>query len=288
MPLQQLVEYFNDRFEQEHRAHFRPLILQGGQVGGLFGPIRVGSVFTSVRPLADPLKIIGHTVACSVATHDPFAIQRHVIENSPAAADEGQSDFDTIINLDRLTRTVHMLNYLPIVTPDKVLFLEVDPRHVVGVRRDHGAYFAEVIDRCGLSTRNVVIAMTLNSLYVSHQDRLLTGLNNYRSRGYRIALNTGNLNSMTGIWDLVTRIAPDYIRVHASQQYVAECILPRALSRLKELLDTAGAQTILKIDRGEQAFMAQLARFDLIEGGNFDMYSEPSSLAEPVAESVFQ
>jgi EAL domain-containing protein (putative c-di-GMP-specific phosphodiesterase class I) len=288
MPLQQLVEYFNDRFEREHRSHFRPLILQAGQVNGLFGPIRVGSVFTSVRPLADPLTVIGHTVACSVATHDPFAIQRHHVDNSLTSADERQPDFDTIINLDRLTRTVHMLNYLPIVTPNSMLFLEVDPRHVVGVRRDHGAYFAEVIDRCGLATRNVVIAMSLNSLYVAHQDRLLTGLNNYRSRGYRIALNTGNLNSMTGLWELVKRIEPDYIRVHASQQYVAECILPRALSRLKELLDTAGAQTILKIERGEQAFMAQLARFDLIEGGNFDVYSESMSPEEPVADSVFQ
>lgn len=274
MPLQQLVEYFNDRFEREHRSSYRPLILQSGKAYGLFGPIRVGSVFTSVRPLANPSKMIGHTVACSVATQDPFAIQRHDIEHSLTPADEHPSDSDTIINLDRLTRTVHMLNYLPFVNQDNVLFLEVDPRHVVGVQRDHGAYFAEVIERCGLATRNVVIAMTLNSLYVSHQDRLLTGLNNYRSRGYRIALNTGNLNSVTSVWDLVKRIEPDYIRVHASQQYVAECILPKALSRLKELLDTEGAQTILKIDRGEQAFMAQLARFDLIEGGNFDVYAE--------------
>lgn len=288
MPLQQLVEYFNDRFEQEHRSGVRPLTLQAGQVYGLFGPIRVGSVFTSVRALANPLKIAGHTVACSVTAHDPFAVQRHNIENLLASADERPSDFDTIINLDRLTRTVHMLNYLPVVAQDAVLFLEVDPRHIVGVQKDHGAYFAEVIERCGLTTRHVVIALTLNSLYVSHQDRLLAGLNNYRSRGYRIALNTGNLNSVTGVWDLVKRIEPDYIRVHASQQYVAECILPKALSRLKDLLDTAGAQTILKIDRGEQAFMAQLARFDLIEGGNFDIYSEQPLSEKPIVDSAFQ
>jgi EAL domain-containing protein (putative c-di-GMP-specific phosphodiesterase class I) len=286
MPLQQLVEYFNDRFEQEHRSSFRPLILHAGKVNGIFGPIRVGSTFTSVRLLANPSKIVGHTVACSVATQDPFAMQRSEIENSLASADEPRSDADTIINLDRLSRTVHMLNYLPVVNYDGVLFLEVDPRHILGVQRDHGAYFAEVIERCGLATRNVAITITVNSLYAPHQDRLLAGLNNYRSRGYRIALNTGNLHSVTSVWDLVKRIEPDYIRVHASQQYVAECILPKALSSLKELLDTAGAQTILKIERGEQAIIGQLARFDLIEGGNFDVYSE-RALPEETVDSVY-
>lgn len=213
MPLQQLVEYFNDRFEQEHYSSFRPFILKAGKVSGLFGPIRVSSVFTPVRYLSNPAGIAGHAVACSVTTHDFQEMQRVEIENS--LNNEQQADFDTIINLDRLTRTVHMLNYLPIVHFDGVLFLEVDPRHILGIKRDHGAYFAEVIERCGLATNDVVISMTVNSVYALHHDRLLAGLNNYRRRGYRIALNIDNLYSAKSEWDLVAGLEPDYVRVDA-------------------------------------------------------------------------
>jgi len=45
MPLQDLVEYFNDRFELEHRSTYRPFILENGEVSGLFGPIRIDSIF---------------------------------------------------------------------------------------------------------------------------------------------------------------------------------------------------------------------------------------------------
>ena len=38
MPLQHLVEYFNDRLGREHRSSFRPFILEEGKVSGLFGP----------------------------------------------------------------------------------------------------------------------------------------------------------------------------------------------------------------------------------------------------------
>jgi hypothetical protein len=43
MPLQDLVEYFNDRLGREHRSSFRPFILEEGKVKGLFGPIRIDS-----------------------------------------------------------------------------------------------------------------------------------------------------------------------------------------------------------------------------------------------------
>lgn len=49
MPLQQLVEYFNDRLEQEHNDGVRPFVLENGAAHGLFGPIKVGSVLAPIR-----------------------------------------------------------------------------------------------------------------------------------------------------------------------------------------------------------------------------------------------
>ena len=49
MPLQQLVEYFNDRLEREHNLGFRPFILNNEKAEGLFGPIRVGTQLLTLR-----------------------------------------------------------------------------------------------------------------------------------------------------------------------------------------------------------------------------------------------
>ena len=82
------------------------------------------------------------------------------------------ADFQSIINLDRLCRTIHMLNYLIYSHNGGMLFLDVDPRHILGIQQDHGAYFEEIIIKCGLATRNVVISMTINSFYALHHDQL--------------------------------------------------------------------------------------------------------------------
>ncbi len=284
MPLQQLVIYFNHRFEQEHRSSFHPLILQSGRVCGLFGPIKVGSEFIPVRRRSNPAEIVGHTVACSVMTHDVHDTQKVEIENSHNDHEQ-PADFDSIINLDRLCRTVHMLNYLPIVHFDGILFLDVDQRHILGIKRDHGAYFEDVIAKCGLANHNVVISMNVNRVYLPHHEQLLAGLTNYRRRGYRIALNIGSLYSANWVLDLIARTAPDYIRVHAPRQFQVQQSVTQALNDLKGVKDSVGAQTIMRIDRGESDVFTQLAGFDLVEGGNVDIFSG-QQLPEVVGAAV--
>ena len=41
MPLQNLADYFNDRFGQEHRSSFRPFILENEVISTLFGQIKI-------------------------------------------------------------------------------------------------------------------------------------------------------------------------------------------------------------------------------------------------------
>ena len=68
MPLQHLVEYFNDRLGREHRSSFRPFILEEGKVSGLFGPIRIDSFFAPLRQTLKPTVIVGHTAQITVAS----------------------------------------------------------------------------------------------------------------------------------------------------------------------------------------------------------------------------
>lgn len=277
MPLQQLVNHFNDRFEQEHHANFRPFIVENGAVQGWFGPIRMGSRFSPVRMLTDYEAITGHLVQLAVAPHtgslpyDTGFEFTHFLTDSISQP----TDFQSVINLDRLCRTVHMLNYLGYAHVNGRLFLDVDPRHILGVDSNHGVYFEEIIVKCGLATSNVVISMAVNPFYILHHNQLLAGLNNYRKRGYQIALNIGRWYSANGLVDFVTKLAPNFVRIdvpeHNPHALKAETPWPYALDSLQQLVTLIGGQSILQqVNYQDQAFTASAAGFDWVQGGYYD------------------
>ena len=114
MPLQYLVEYFNDRLGREHQSSVRPFILEAGKVSGLFGPVRVDSVLKPLRNVFTPSIIVGHAAQMNVATNT--APHLYVNEIKPLVTNNNSvEEAESIINFDRLSRTVHMLNYLTIV-----------------------------------------------------------------------------------------------------------------------------------------------------------------------------
>ncbi len=276
MPLEQLVHYFNDRFEGEHRSNLRPFILQKGLVSGIFGPIRISSAFAPVRRANDHEALTGHIAELVVSPYDSDSLNKQSSDISHLLTDAltQPADFQSIINLDRLCRTVHMMNYLTYSHNGDVLFLDVDPRHILGVQQDHGAYFEEIIIKCGLETKNVAISMTINNFYALHHAQLLNGLNNYRQRGYRIALNLGSLYAANGLRDLIKKLAPNYIRVNApsadTQQQTSPIWLP-AFKTLTELQNINGGQIILQqVGLKEQAHIAASARFGLVQGDYYE------------------
>ena len=278
MPLQQLVNHFNDRFEHEHHSNLRPFILENGLVSGIFGPIRIGSTFSPIRQANDSDVIAGHAAQISVTPYDQGVSNTHgEVGNLLTDVIKQPVDFQSIINLDRLCRTVHMLNYLPYSHQGGVLFLDVDPRHILGVQQDHGVYFEEIIIKCGLATKNIVISMTVNQFYALHHAQLLAGLNNYRQRGYQIALNIGTLYTANGLMDLIGKLSPNYLRVSAPGTESAvggEVTWPSALKSLAEMQSLIGGQIILQqVEQKEQAFIVSTVGFDLVQGSYFDKLS---------------
>ena len=281
MPLQHLVEYFNDRLGQEHRSGFRPFILEDGKVNGLFGPIRINSFFAPLRQTLKPTVIVGHTAQIKVAHNKTQQLYANEIENLLANNSVPANDFESIINFDRLCRTVHMLNYLTLSHLQGMLFLEVDPRHILGIKQDHGAYFEEVIVRCGLETKNVVIVLSVNSQYARYYQELISGLENYRRRGYQLALNFDYLAQALKIdylpqeseaFDLIAKISPNYVSLTARnmEDQVHDDILLAKLNQLNTQVASVGGQTILQqIDEKKSHLLARNTGFDLVEGGYF-------------------
>ena len=275
MPLQNLVEYFNDRFGQQHRSSFRPFLLEHATISTLFGQIKIGSVFSPIRRTLKPDEIIGHAVKLKVSTHDVQYLYSDEIENLLSNRPHPDSDFESIIDFDRLSRTTHMLNYLPLAHLQGALFLEVDPRHILGIKQDHGAYFEEVINQCGLETKNIVIIMAVSSPYARHYPELVTGLNNYRHRGYQIALKFDYVAQEGLSFDLITQLSPNYVSLSTRPfDQLRDDTLSEKLRLLTAQVAVTGGQSILQqIDQKKSALLGSNADFDLVQG----RYYEPAS-----------
>lgn len=288
MPLQHLVEYFNDRFAQEHRSSFRPFILENGKVNGLFGPIRISSLFAPLRQTLKPAVIVGHTAQIKVDTYEAQHLHSNEIENLLANGSAESVNFESIINFDRLCRTVHMLNYLPLSTLDSVLFLEVDPRHILGIKQDHGAYFEEVIVRCGLETRSIVIVMAVNSQYARYYQELLNGLSNYRQRGYQIALKFDFLIQESHAFHLIEKLSPNFVSLSARYlDQIPDNTKLAKLHDLKKLVVSIGGQSILQqIDQKKSEALARTTGFDWVHGEYYEGSGFGQSLLENSDSSI--
>lgn len=279
MPLQQLVEYFNDRLEQQHNSRFRPFTLQEGEVKGFFGSIQIGSRLLPIREMKKEGQIIGYSAQLCVDSGLNQAEQRTRIED--AVIDfEPEHSSDSIINFDRLSRTVHMLNYLPKTHLDELLFLEVDPRHVLGVKADHGAYFEEVIIKCGLQTERVVITLPLGREYLHFYPLLLKGLQNYQKRGYRLAVRIMEYESDDkAVMTLISRAGPDFVKLSATlgDHQRNERTLEN-LQKIRRLVDTVhGLSILVDVDDQNTADWVRLAGFELAQGHYVEkMASDPS------------
>ena len=272
MPLQNLVEYFNDRLGREHRSSFRPFVLEYGKVNGLFGPIRIDSFFAPLRQALKPTLIVGHRAQITVAPNKTQHLYANEIETLLANNSVPATEFESIINFDRLSRTVHMLNYLTLSHLQGVLFLEVDPRHILGIKQDHGAYFQEVIAQCGLETKNIVIILAVNSQYARYYQELINGLENYRRRGYQISLNFDCFAQESEAFDLIAKISPNYVSLSARnmEDQVHDDTLLEKLQQLKTRVASAGGQSILlQIDEKKSDLLARNTGFDLVEGGYY-------------------
>jgi len=272
MPLQNLADYFNDRFGQEHRSSFRPFLLENEVISTLFGQIKISSLFLPIRLTQKPDEIIGHAAKLKVSTHEVQYLYSDEIENLLSDHPHSNNNFESIIDFDRLSRTTHMLNYLPLAHLQGALFLEVDPRHILGIKKDHGAYFEEVINHCGLETKNIVITMAISSPYAKHYPALIAGLINYRVRGYKIALKFDYVAQEEQSFDLITQLTPNFVSLSArSLDQLRDNALADKLRHLNARVEIAGGKSMLQqIDQQSSALLAENTGFNFVQGAYYE------------------
>ncbi|WP_168735138.1 EAL domain-containing protein [Pseudothauera rhizosphaerae] len=117
------------------------------------------------------------------------------------------ADDATLVGLDRLCRTLHVLNDLR-TEEDELLFLNVHGRLLAAVSEDHGAAFRRVLDVLQVRSGNVVI----ETPEVACRDlRLLSFVHaNYRINGFRVAANVASLADAEAV---LGQMRPNFIKI---------------------------------------------------------------------------
>lgn len=173
-------------------------------ISGLFYRCELTSVFQPIYSIHQ-FKTIGHAGLIRSKAEDEIAL-------SPWQVFFMASKDQQLIELDRLCRAIHALNYY-FNNPSKqdCLFVDVHPRLLESVKDDHGRAFEGFLDLIGVSTSRVVIQIPA---IVNRNWKLLQHvITNYRSHGYQIAVHyNGNKSDwMIELGDLY----PDIVRIEA-------------------------------------------------------------------------
>ncbi|MGQ0593673.1 MAG: EAL domain-containing protein [Gammaproteobacteria bacterium] len=266
MPVSQLVDYFNDRIRTQEVRFLPedPIRSRHGAVEANFGPLRLTSVFQPLVAIASGGRpAVGHQAYLRAigANHEALPAPEVFASTREAAA---------IVYLDRLCRTVHMLNFLRQATEDGCLFLHVHARHILGVPHDHGGYFESLLHRCGLTPER--IAIQVDPPGAEDPDgcrRMQAALRNYRRRGYCTAMNVTCGVHRENILEHVSELQPDYVRLDRTCLAIGDAALARAMT-LIALLHESGAKVI--VHRLETATEVRAARdygVDVAAGSHF-------------------
>jgi len=231
-----------------------------GWISGYFYQCELTSVFQPIFSI-DLGKTIAHAAYVRSKSNEEIALW-------PWQVFAMASKDDQLIELDRLCRAIHALNYyFNHTSRSDNLFVEVHPRLLESVKDDHGRAFENFLDLIGVKTSRVVIEIPA---IVNRNWKLLQHvIGNYRSRGYRIAANYSGTSSdwMAELGSLY----PDVVRIAASDLMRHETI-----SGLADTVHSFGASLLVRdIETVEQLTVAKRTEADYLQG---NLLGKPASV----------
>jgi len=147
-----------------------------------------------------------------------------------------------LVQFDRVSRTLHVLNFKQLYAENGLLFLKVHPKLLTSVN-EHGKVFEFILHSNSIPTNRVVIEIQEGLI---EQDRQLAeAIDNYHDRGYLIAIDGfGNAKSHV---DRLWKFAPDFVKLDAGliQQAEHNDRIRKALAGLVKVIKDLGAQPVI-------------------------------------------
>lgn len=210
-------------------------------------------------------------------------------ESTPDFAFSYAKAHGKLVKLDRVSRTLHVLNFNQIFQEKGLLFLNVHPSLLTSVS-EHGRVFEKILHAHSVPTERVVIEIRDYSNFesqenlVTYEKQLAAAIANYHGLGYKIAIdNFGNQHSLISrLWNL----HPDFIKFDLSviREAAHNTRLHDALPDLVRLIKGFGAQPIATgIETQEQLNIATAADIHLLQGF---IFSHPVSAKKLQASDV--
>lgn len=209
-----------------------PLHAQDEQIHARYANLTLTSRFQPIFALSDD-SIVAHEAflqaqSGGASTALGTAFSPETIFFIPGQVEE-------ITHLDRLTRTLHTLNFL-VQGSTGNLHLNVHAHHLLAVHSDHGKIFEGILQQCGLAPGNIVLEVVEDE--IREKSRLAAAIAAWQSRGYRMAIDKFGRNHLH--LERVLRLKPDLIKVDRS--LLEKCSgHPQRLHSLAALIDNAHA-----------------------------------------------
>jgi EAL domain-containing protein (putative c-di-GMP-specific phosphodiesterase class I) len=164
---------------------------------------------------------------------------------------------EALVALDRLCRTVHVLNFLRAPDVPGRLFLNVHGRLLAAVLEDHGRTFRQAVDKLELDPARIVI----ETPEAANLDRTLLALvlSNYRLNGFAVAANTLGIADLES---LLLMVRPDFVKIDARQ-----VLQPEAMQRVIAMARDSGTRPIfMRVQSATQRDFLQTLPGVLLQG----------------------
>jgi EAL domain-containing protein (putative c-di-GMP-specific phosphodiesterase class I) len=238
-----------DHFPASHFAEPRP-----GTVTAQFFQSRLTSAFQPIVRAADG-GIAGH-----------HALLRVFDEAGEAAAPWSvfaqASQDPMLVQLDRLSRTVHALNYFPAQEQGRTLFLNVEQRLLSFVAEDHGAYFEVILGLLGIAPARVAIVMPAGVL--DDPVTFVRAAISYRIRGYRVLAQLRAEDSLVDL-EHVFLADPHFVALDGPAEARSD-----ETRKLVQALARRGIHSVARrIEDEPQAQAARDVGFNFLQGWHF-------------------
>lgn len=186
------------------------------------------------------------------------------LSSSPDFAFTYASEAGKLVQFDRVSRTLHVLNFKQLYDEQGVLFLNVHPKLLIEVT-SHGKVFEHILHAHSVPTHRVVIE--INEGLIEQDRALIEAIENYRERGYQIAIDHfGGRNShLQRLWKLNL----DYVKFDITliQEAETDTRVRMALPGLiKSVLDIGMKPVVAGIETPAQLDIALGAGAQLLQG----------------------
>lgn len=187
-----------------------------------------------------------------------------------------------LVQFDRVSRTLHVLNFRQIYAEKGLLFLNVHPKLLIAVNA-HGKVFERILHSNSVPTNRVVIE--IQESLIDQEKQLSEAIVNYRDKGYRIAID--RFGSSQSHIDRLWKFAPDFVKLDlnliqkAEQNDRVRKILPGLIKMIKDL----GAKPVVTgIETQAQLDIAIESGASLVQG----FFLAKPATAKELQPSVFK